>query len=67
MNVKVLIGHKRFRLLLVILLIWAAAAEQGGGYEPLHSWVSQTGVEGTRKLVEAAQGLLQQLWQRDRG
>jgi hypothetical protein len=43
------------------------AAEQGGGYEPLHSWVSQTGVEGTRKLVEAAQGLLQQLWQRDRG
>jgi hypothetical protein len=26
MNVKVLIGHKRFRLLLAILLIWAAAA-----------------------------------------
>ncbi len=38
------------------------SAERAGGYEPLHSWVSRTGPDGARQLVDAAGGLLKRLW-----
>lgn len=38
------------------------SAERGGGYEPLHSWVSRTGPDGARQLVNSAQVLLKRLW-----